>query len=78
MIKLGQTVDLNFGFEAWSGTCMKLELLKWKGMVRQYVVFGTIYKEDGKVSGCSPVFEGTLAECRNYLNKKVQEDVNKF
>lgn len=74
MIKLGDEIELKSGFPAWSGICKKLQLLKWGNRKRAYVVFGTIF-DSNTCKGSSPIFEGSLKDCRAYCRQKelVQE-----
>lgn len=75
MIKLGDEVDITCELSAWRGIVRKLQLLKWgdkekMNRTHSYVVFGTIFDATtGKCKGCSPVYEGNLKACREFINK---------
>lgn len=74
MIKVGEERDITCEFSAWSGIVRKVQLLKWgdyKKMNRthKYVVFGTIFDDiTNECKGCSPVYEGSLKDCRAFVN----------
>lgn len=73
MIKLGDTVNIEQELNAWSGVVKTLHLLRWGGYKERsrnnkYVVFGSVF-HNNVCNGCSPVFEGTLADCRKFITQ---------